>query len=143
MTQFGYEKLAAALVDTLEEGNFSRVGSVAANTAALATSSNKIPRSGPRGGQQRVDLSKNRQSWIMGSDTVAHRNHDDSSRQSGNSHAEASGEDGPGLTEAVEAHSEGMEAVAASGEATARVQDPISKAIIYAMCMRFNTVTIM
>jgi hypothetical protein len=49
---------------------------------------------------------------------------------------EASGEDGPGPTEAVEAHSEGMEAVAASGEAAARAQDPISKAIIYAMCMR-------
>jgi hypothetical protein len=84
MTQFGYEKLAAALVEALEKGNFSRVGSVSAATAAGATPSNKIPRSGPRGGQQRVDLSKNRQSWIMGSDTVAHRNHDDNSRQSGN-----------------------------------------------------------
>jgi hypothetical protein len=81
MTQFGYEKLAAALVDTLEEGNFSRVGSVTADTAAVPS---KNPRPGLRGGQQRFDLSKSRQSWIMGSDTVAHRNHDDNGRQSGN-----------------------------------------------------------
>jgi hypothetical protein len=48
---------------------------------------------------------------------------------------EASGEDGPGPTEAAEDHPEGMEAVAASGEAAARAQDPIRTANIYAMCM--------
>jgi hypothetical protein len=51
--------------------------------------------------------------------------------------AEASGQDGPGLTEAMEAHSEGMEAVAASGEAAARAQDPTS------YMHAFNTVSIM
>jgi hypothetical protein len=72
-------------VEALEEGNFSRVGSGAAATTAVATPSHKNPRSGPRGGQQKVDLSKNRQSWIMGSDPVAHRNHEENSRQTGTS----------------------------------------------------------
>jgi hypothetical protein len=46
---------------------------------------------------------------------------------------EASGEDGPGPTEAAEDRPEGMETVAASGEAAARAQDHIKT---YAMCMR-------
>jgi hypothetical protein len=86
MTQFGYEKLAAALIEALEEGNFSRVGNTSASvtTVAVANPSNRIPRLASRGGQQRFDLSKHRQSWITKSDTVAHRNNDDNNRQHGN-----------------------------------------------------------
>jgi hypothetical protein len=52
-------------------------------TVAVSNPSNKTPRSAPRGGQQWPDLSKQRQSWITKSDTVAHRNNDDN-KQHGN-----------------------------------------------------------
>jgi hypothetical protein len=76
MSTFGYEKLAIAIIEAIADGNFSRTQSkTPTEPRGGSATSTSVQRPQARGGQRKVDWSLHRQSWVSGSDTVAHRNY--------------------------------------------------------------------
>jgi hypothetical protein len=76
MSPVGYEKLATSLLESVSEGNFSRAINKTASTESLASASAStasLERPASVRDQKKVDWSQRRQSWVLESDTVAHR----------------------------------------------------------------------
>jgi hypothetical protein len=74
MSALGYEKLAASLMESVAEGSYSRAINKATSTESLSTASaTSTGRPASNRGQKKVDWSQRRQSWVLESDTVAHR----------------------------------------------------------------------